>query len=72
MCSATIDAATLLHYTAKQYFIDEIRIHENNSFIDTDLPIHYHLLIRSAYRELGKIIDWALGQIPQEQHARFE
>ncbi len=66
---ATLDSSVILHYTAEQYFLDNLQFHENLRAERFEMPDKLHLLVRSELQELVEIFDLALTAVREEHRA---
>ncbi|WP_373017839.1 HD domain-containing phosphohydrolase [Thiomicrorhabdus sp.] len=64
---ATLDSGIILHHTAEQYFINNIKFHDNLDISDIKLPDELHLMVSKNHPELAQIIETALANISKEQ-----
>ncbi len=68
---ATLDTSVVLHHTAEQFFIANLKFHENITFDLVNLPQQLHLLTRHTHPELATILDAGLASITNEQRIRL-
>ncbi|MFA5493242.1 MAG: HD domain-containing phosphohydrolase [Porticoccaceae bacterium] len=64
---AGLDAAAVLRYTMRQFFIDDVRLHQPLVFSDGELPGHLHFLLGRDNAALVEIFDLALANISDAQ-----
>ena len=64
---AALDNSIILHYTAKSFFIDELKYHEDIGFGDVQVPTALHFAMQGNNAPLIPIIDKALANITPEQ-----
>jgi len=67
---AGLDVREILHHVAQQFFIDDIKYHDDLSFQSTELPDDLHFLLQHGNSELAAIINLAISNItPKKQQA---
>ncbi|BAJ03767.1 HD domain-containing phosphohydrolase [Shewanella violacea] len=64
---AALDNKIILHYTAKSFFIDAVKYHEDIGFGDVKVPRGLHIAMQGKYASLIPIVNKALANITPEQ-----
>lgn len=69
---AAIDTAPILNYTAKQFFIDDVKITQPVKFGDVSMPTNLHFMINTSYPGLTELFDLALSKLGEEYTQALE
>ncbi|ABZ78295.1 metal dependent phosphohydrolase [Shewanella halifaxensis HAW-EB4] len=64
---AALDNSIILHYTAKQFFVEQIQYHEQLDFSPIKLNTGLHVVMPAERAELIAVINLALANITPEQ-----
>ncbi|MCL1139396.1 HD domain-containing phosphohydrolase [Shewanella pneumatophori] len=64
---AALDNSIILHYTAKQFFVENIQYHEQVGFAPLKVETGLHIVLAKHDAELIEIINLALANITAEQ-----
>ncbi|GIU50067.1 hypothetical protein TUM4438_35010 [Shewanella sairae] len=64
---AALDSSIILHYTAKQFFVENIQYHEQIQFAPLTLDTGLHIVLAKHNAELIEVINLALANITIEQ-----
>lgn len=60
---AAIDTAPILNYTAAQFFIDDVMIHQPLDFGEAGMPTQLHFMVNKSREGLTEIFNLALQQL---------
>jgi HD-GYP domain-containing protein (c-di-GMP phosphodiesterase class II)/ABC-type amino acid transport substrate-binding protein len=60
---AAIDTAPILNYTAAQFFIDDVVIHQPLDFGEATMPTHLHFMINKSRAGLTELFNTALASL---------
>lgn len=69
---AAIDTAPILNYTAAQFFIDDVTIHQPLDFGGPGMPTQLHFMINKSRAGLTEIFNLALQQLGPEHWQALE
>ncbi|MCG9754325.1 transporter substrate-binding domain-containing protein [Shewanella insulae] len=64
---AAIDNSIVLHYTARQYFIDDLQFHEDLDYAPIDIHAGLSIVMHPENADLIALIDKAIAHISPEQ-----
>ncbi|MCZ4337259.1 HD domain-containing phosphohydrolase [Shewanella colwelliana] len=64
---AAIDNSIVLHYTARQYFLDNLQFHETIDYSPIKIDAGLSLVMKPKHADLVEIINLALNNISPEQ-----
>ena len=64
---AALDSSIILHYTANQFFVDNIQYHEQLDFSPLKVDTGLHIILAKQNADLIEIINLALANITAEQ-----
>ncbi|HSH97651.1 MAG: transporter substrate-binding domain-containing protein [Methylophilaceae bacterium] len=63
---ATLDAAVILHYMARRYFIDGLSYVEPVDIGKADIPKNYYFLVSNRLNKLGPLLEMAIKSIDRQ------
>lgn len=66
---AGLDTAAILHYTARQFFFDDVAIYEELDWGESKIPNSLHFVVRPQLKEIIKLIDLALDHLSEQQQS---
>ena len=69
---AAIDTAPILNYTAAQFFIDDVDIHQPLDFGEADMPTQLHFMVNNSREGLTDIFNLALQQLGPDHWQALE
>jgi HD-GYP domain-containing protein (c-di-GMP phosphodiesterase class II)/ABC-type amino acid transport substrate-binding protein len=64
---AALDSSIILHYTAKQFFVEELQYHEQLDFSPVEVDTGLHIVMPSQEADIIEVFNLALANISPEQ-----